>query len=197
MKKKIFLLSLLLGLSLVSYSNVDLSDEATRKEAEKILERTRKRIMKEEKEREKALELERKRAEEEAERQRALAEKEMKKAQESMPVAEAAEMGDIADKAAQEQAMEAARERNENIAVEGMAGATVTKDKEKLVAEYLKAKEKLAREEKKNLKTPMEKLEYTRKQALEKVDFYERVVRSVAREEEDIKAFKEILNTDI
>lgn len=196
MKKKIFLLSLLLALGAVSYSAVDLSNEAERKEAEKILENARKRIMKEDKERAKAMEEEKARAEEEA-RQKALAEEEMKKMQEAT-MTEKVESGELSsDREAQEKAMEAARERNENMAVEGVAGATATNDKEKLVAEYLKEKERLAREEKKNLKTPMEKLEYTRKQALEKVDFYERVVRSVAREEADIKSFKEILNTDI
>lgn len=196
MKKKIFLLSLLLALGAVSYSAVDLSNEAERKEAEKILENARKRIMKEDKERAKAMEEEKARAEEEA-RQKALAEEEMKKMQEAT-MTEKVESGELSsDREAQEKAMEAARERNENMAVEGVAGATAINDKEKLVAEYLKEKERLAREEKKNLKTPMEKLEYTRKQALEKVDFYERVVRSVAREEADIKSFKEILNTDI
>lgn len=196
MKKKIFLLSLLLALGAVSYSAVDLSNEAERKEAEKILENARKRIMKEDKERAKAMEEEKARVEEEA-RQKALAEEEMKKMQEAA-MTEKVESGELSsDREAQEKAMEAARERNENMAVEGVAGATAINDKEKLVAEYLKEKERLAREEKKNLKTPMEKLEYTRKQALEKVDFYERVVRSVAREEADIKSFKEILNTDI
>lgn len=195
MKRKIFLLSLLLALGAVSFSEVDLSNEAARKEAEKILENARKRIQKEEKERAKAMEEERKRAAEEEAKQQALAE-EMKKNEGPMMMEGAEATADSSDRAEQEKAMEAARERNGAMAVEGMAGASAT-DKEKLVAEYLKEKERLAQEEKKNLKTPMEKLEYTRKQALEKVDFYERVVRSVAREEADIKSFKEILDTDI
>lgn len=193
MKKKIFLLSLLLALGAVSYSEADLSTETARKEAQKILENTRKRILKEDKER---AEMEAKKAEEEA-RQRALAEEEMRKIQKAAMTQNVEVVEVSSDREAQEKAMEAVRERNESTAVEGMAGATATKDKDKLVKEYLKEKERLAREEKKNLKTPMEKLEYTRKQALEKVDFYERVVRSVAREEADIKSFKEILDADI
>ena len=106
--------------------------------------------------------------------------------------------------------MEAARERNVEVVETPVEASTtdeavdvdvtevgLSKDKDKLVAEYLKEKERLAQEEKKNLKTPMEKLEYTRKQALEKVDFYERVVRSVGREEQEINSYKEILDMDI
>ena len=39
-------------------------------------------------------------------------------------------------------------------------------------------------------KTAFEKLEYNSKKALEKVDYYERVVRSVAREEEELNGYK-------
>ena len=41
---------------------------------------------------------------------------------------------------------------------------------------------KVKKAEKAKPKTEAEKLEATRKEALEKLDFYERVVRSVARE---------------
>ena len=44
---------------------------------------------------------------------------------------------------------------------------------------------------KKNM-TEEEKLEAVREKAKDKLDFYERVVRSVAREEAEIKAYKEI-----
>ena len=43
-------------------------------------------------------------------------------------------------------------------------------------------------------KTEAEKLESTRKEALEKLDFYERVVRSVAREEAEVAGYYEIMN---
>ena len=42
-------------------------------------------------------------------------------------------------------------------------------------------------------KTPMEKLEYNANKAAIKVDFYERVVRSVAREENEISDYYEIM----
>ena len=46
-------------------------------------------------------------------------------------------------------------------------------------------------------KTEAEKLEATRKEALEKLDFYERVVRSVAREEAEVAGYYEIMNDDV
>ncbi|AYZ72776.1 hypothetical protein EGX98_01025 [Fusobacterium necrophorum] len=176
MKKKLFLILFLLGLSMASYSNGDMLDEAGRKEAQKLLENVRKRIEKEEKERAKILEEERKAAK--------LAEEEEKEKQ---------------------KAIEAARKRTGEPIIGPEAMVTgeevdVTKmgdSKDKLIAEYLKEKERLAQEEKKNLKTPMEKLEATQKLANEKVDFYERVVRSVAREEKEVKEYKEILNSEI
>ena len=45
-------------------------------------------------------------------------------------------------------------------------------------------------------KTEAEKLEATRKEALEKLDFYERVVRSVAREEAEVAGYYEIMNEE-
>ena len=42
-------------------------------------------------------------------------------------------------------------------------------------------------------KTPMEKLEYNANKAAIKVDFYERVVRSVAREEKELDGYNEVL----
>ena len=45
-------------------------------------------------------------------------------------------------------------------------------------------------------KTEAEKLELTRKKALNKLDFYERVVRSVAREEAEVAGYYEIMNDE-
>ena len=45
-------------------------------------------------------------------------------------------------------------------------------------------------------KTEAEKLELTRKKALDKLDFYERVVRSVAREEAEIAGYYEIMGEE-
>ena len=57
------------------------------------------------------------------------------------------------------------------------------------VDEMLKAK----REAEAKPKTEAEKLELTRKKAMDKLDFYERVVRSVAREENEISDYYEIM----
>ena len=45
-------------------------------------------------------------------------------------------------------------------------------------------------------KTEAEKLELTRKKALNKLDFYERVVRSVAREEAEVAGYYEIMGEE-
>ena len=45
-------------------------------------------------------------------------------------------------------------------------------------------------------KTEAEKLERTRKKAMDKLDFYERVVRSVAREEAEIAGYYEIMGEE-
>ena len=42
-------------------------------------------------------------------------------------------------------------------------------------------------------RTPMEKLEYNANKAAIKVDFYERVVRSVTREEKELDGYNEVL----
>ena len=60
------------------------------------------------------------------------------------------------------------------------------------VEELLKAK--IAEEAKP--KTEAEKLELTRKKAMNKLDFYERVVRSVAREEAEVAGYYEIMGEE-
>ena len=55
------------------------------------------------------------------------------------------------------------------------------------VDEMLKAKREA------EAKTEAEKLELTRKKAMNKLDFYERVVRSVAREEAEVAGYYEIM----
>ena len=57
------------------------------------------------------------------------------------------------------------------------------------VDEMLKAK----REAEAKPKTEAERLELTRKKAMDKLDFYERVVRSVAREENEVSDYYEIM----
>ena len=61
----------------------------------------------------------------------------------------------------------------------------------------IEAMVKAKKAEKAKPKTEAEKLEATRKEALEKLDFYERVVRSVAREEAEVAGYYQIMNEDI
>ena len=58
--------------------------------------------------------------------------------------------------------------------------------------EVVEVEEEVAEEEVKP-RTPMEKLEYNANKAAIKVDFYERVVRSVAREEKELDGYNEVL----
>ena len=60
----------------------------------------------------------------------------------------------------------------------------------------IEAMVKAKKAEKAKPKTEAEKLEATRKEALEKLDFYERVVRSVAREEAEVAGYYQIMDED-
>ena len=60
----------------------------------------------------------------------------------------------------------------------------------------IEAMVKAKKAEKAKPKTEAEKLEATRKEALEKLDFYERVVRSVAREEAEVAGYYEIMKDE-
>ena len=60
----------------------------------------------------------------------------------------------------------------------------------------IEAMVKAKKAEKAKPKTEAEKLEVTRKEALDKLDFYERVVRSVAREEAEVAGYYEIMNDE-
>jgi len=60
----------------------------------------------------------------------------------------------------------------------------------------IEAMVKAKKAEKAKPKTEAEKLEATRKEALDKLDFYERVVRSVAREEAEVAGYYEIMNDE-
>ena len=61
----------------------------------------------------------------------------------------------------------------------------------------IEAMVKAKKAEKAKPKTESEKLEATRKEALDKLDFYERVVRSVAREEAEVAGYYQIMDEDI
>ena len=58
--------------------------------------------------------------------------------------------------------------------------------------EVVEVEEEVVEEEVKP-RTPMEKLEYNANKAAIKVDFFERVVRSVAREEKELDGYNEVL----
>ena len=60
----------------------------------------------------------------------------------------------------------------------------------------IEAMVKAKKAEKAKPKTEAEKLEATRKEALEKLDFYERVVRGVTREEAEVAGYYEIMNDE-
>ena len=61
----------------------------------------------------------------------------------------------------------------------------------------IEAMVKAKKAEKAKPKTEAEKLEATRKEALDKLDFYERVVRSVEREEAEVAGYYQIMDEDI
>ncbi len=94
---------------------------------------------------------------------------------------------------------EAARLEKERIAKEEKAKKeaerasrvkAVKEDKQSNEETKLVYTDEEVKEEASKPKTAFEKLEYNSKKALEKVDYYERVVRSVAREEDELNGYK-------
>ena len=109
------------------------------------------------------------------------------------------------EKAEKERAASEARAQRESERTQRVRGnekkAEVSKEEEEYDKEEvrveLKEKEgeypKLNREKEPKPKNEMERLERTATKAVDRVDFYERVVRSVAREEKDLKEYNEVL----
>ena len=189
----IFLMSIAFSASAID--KIELS-ESDRKDALKLMQNIRKKIEKEEKA--KALELKRKQKEEEKRkkeeaRQRELEEKEAEK---KLREAQAAASQEI-EGAMTEQAEGEGAATMPNEAGNAMVDEAKNVDKKSALEEYLKDKKRIEKEKKAQIKTPMQKLEATQKLANEKVDFYERVTRSVAREEKEVKEYIEILDLDI
>lgn len=193
----IFLMSITFSVSAID--KIELS-ESDRKDALKLMQNIRKKIEKEEKE--KALELKKRQKEEEKRqkeeaRQRELEEKEAeKKLREKQAATGQGAKEVMAEQAEGEGVSDSAQvmpNEVENVMVEEAKNA----DKKSPLEEYLKDKKRMEKEKKAQIKTPMQKLEATQKLANEKVDFYERVTRSVAREEKEVKEYKEILDLDI
>lgn len=71
--------------------------------------------------------------------------------------------------------------------------AKAPKKVERVKAETAEGVEEVEAEEEVKPRTPMEKLEYNANKAAIKVDYYERVVRSVAREEKELDGYNEVL----
>ena len=71
--------------------------------------------------------------------------------------------------------------------------AKAPKKVERVKVETSEGAEEVEAEEEVKPRTPMEKLEYNANKAAIKVDYYERVVRSVAREEKELDGYDEVL----
>lgn len=71
--------------------------------------------------------------------------------------------------------------------------AKAPKKVERVKTETAEGMEEVEAEEEVKPRTPMEKLEYNANKAAIKVDYYERVVRSVAREEKELDGYNEVL----
>ena len=71
--------------------------------------------------------------------------------------------------------------------------AKAPKKVERVKTEPAEGVEEVEAEEEVKPRTPMEKLEYNANKAAIKVDYYERVVRSVAREEKELDGYNEVL----
>lgn len=99
-----------------------------------------------------------------------------------------------ARRAAEEQMVKEGKMEASDMTTESMEAGNHA---EKLAQTERMSREDARREAKKKLTTPMERLDFTHQEALEKLDFYERVVRSVQREEAEIKAYKDIVDMDI
>ena len=210
MKNKL-MLTALLGLLLVgSFSYAEESDDEAKKRLLKEYEKVQK-------EREKEAERAAKEAEEAAKRQ---AEEGTQSAQDIAN--QATENGEVVEGAVVEAPVEAVvateglNPQDEQEAMEildGMRKKIKKEDAETLKLQQeakelgistsevsslaeIEAMVKAKKAEQAKPKTEAEKLEATRKEALEKLDFYERVVRSVAREEAEVAGYYEIMNDE-
>ena len=205
MKKFLKTILFLCALSSIAYAEDD---------AMAILNKKRAEIEKAEKAKAKLAKEAEEKAKKEAEEQAKLAEKEAKE-QAKTQVAESVEAVEAPSEAVV--ATESLNPQDEKEAMEildGMRKKIKEEDAETLKLQQ-KAKElgistseasslaeieamvKAKKAEKAKPKTEAEKLEATRKEALEKLDFYERVVRSVAREEAEVAGYYQIMDEDI
>ena len=204
MKKFLKTILFLCALSSIAYAEDD---------AMAILNKKRAEIEKAEKAKAKLAKEAEEKAKKEAEEQAKLAEKEAKE-QAKTQVAESVEAVEAPSEAVV--ATESLNPQDEKEAMEildGMRKKIKKEDAETLKVQQeakelgistseasslaeIEAMVKAKKAEKAKPKTEAEKLEATRKEALEKLDFYERVVRSVAREEAEVAGYYEIMNDE-
>jgi len=202
MKKFLKTILFLCALSSIAYAEDD---------AMAILNKKRAEIEKAEKAKAKLAKEAEEKAKKEAEEQAKLAEKEAKEQAKSQVVevveapAEAVVATEGLNPQEEKEAMEILDEMRKKIKKEDAETIKLQKEAKELgistsevssLAE-IEAMVKAKKAEKAKPKTEAEKLEATRKEALEKLDFYERVVRSVAREEAEVAGYYQIMDEDI
>ena len=201
MKKFLKTILFLCALSSIAYAEDD---------AMAILNKKRAEIEKAEKAKAKLAKEAEEKARKEAEEQAKLAEKEAKKQVNNQVVevveapAEAVVATEGLNPQDEKEAMEILDEMRKKIKKEDVETLKLQQEAKELgistseassLAE-IEAMVKAKKAEQAKPKTEAEKLEATRKEALEKLDFYERVVRSVAREEAEVAGYYEIMNEE-
>ena len=201
MKKFLKTILFLCALSSIAYAEDD---------AMSILDKKRTEIEKAEKAKAKLAKEAEEKAKKEAEEQAKLAEKEAKEQVNNQVVenvevsTEAVVATESLNPQAEKEAMEILDGMRKKIRKEDAETLKVQQEAKELgistsevssLAE-IEAMVKAKKAEKAKPKTEAEKLEATRKEALEKLDFYERVVRSVAREEAEVAGYYEIMNDE-
>ena len=201
MKKFLKTILFLCALSSIAYAEDD---------AMTILNKKRAEIEKAEKAKAKLAKEAEEKAKKEAEEQAKLAEKEAKEQVNNQVVenvevsTEAVVATESLNPQAEKEAMEILDEMRKKIKKEDAETLKLQQEAKELgistsevssLAE-IEAMVKAKKAEQAKPKTEAEKLEATRKEALEKLDFYERVVRSVAREEAEVAGYYEIMNDE-
>ena len=211
MKKFLKTILFLCALSSIAYAEDDAMAILNKKRAEiEKAEKAKAKLAKEAEEKaRKEAEEQAKLAEKEAKEQAKLAEKKAKaQVAESVEVVEAPAEAVVATEGLnpqdEQEAMEILdgmrkkikKEDTETLKVQQEAKELGISTSEASSLAEIEAMVKAKKAEKAKPKTEAEKLEATRKEALEKLDFYERVVRSVAREEAEVAGYYEIMNDE-
>ena len=202
MKKFLKTILFLCALSSLAYAEDDGID---------VLNRMRAKIEKEEEEKAKAQKLAEEQARKEAEAQ-AKAQEEQQKAIEEAKNTELVNVEEVTvveetptmSAKDEKEAMNILDRMREKIEKEEAEKAKLTKEAKELgveTSDITNVEEVQAMVEENKVKevkpkTPAEKLEATRKKAMDKLDFYERVVRSVAREEAEVAGYYEIMGEE-